>query len=121
MSTRTEVFGLAKAVAVLVALLSVCACQYDPYTLSYATAKPNPEEVIGHWVATDRTLRDLASGHYQNARPTIEVSRDGSIRMTDIPDRWRTESGDGAGQIETFAGTWQLQKYQDRWWGLQLR
>jgi hypothetical protein len=119
-STRTQV-AVAKTLGLVVALLSLCACQYDPYTFSYATSKPDPEEIIGHWIATDATLQNLASGPYQKARPTIDVWGDGSIRMNDIPDTWRADSGEGAGKIETFVGTWQLHKHQDSWWGLELR
>lgn len=121
MNTRCRVTATVKTLGIVVGLLAVCACQYDPYTVSYATSKPDPQEVIGHWVATDATLHDLAGGPYQKARPLIDVSGDGSIRMIDIPDTWRADFGEGAGKIETFAGTWQLDRHQDSWWGLALR
>jgi hypothetical protein len=108
-------------IGVVVALLFLCACQYDPYTFSYATSKPVPKEIVGHWIATEATLHDLASGPYNHARPVIDISEDGSIRMTDIPDTWRADFGKGGGKIETFIGTWQLEKQQDSWWGLDLQ
>jgi hypothetical protein len=120
-STRTPLVVVARTLGVVVALLSLCACQYDPYTFSYATSKPDPEEIIGHWIATDATLQNLGSGRYQKARPTIDVSGDGSIRMNDIPDTWRADFGEGAGKVEAFVGTWQLHKHQESWWGLELR
>ena len=121
MSTRTAAVILVRALGLVVVLLTLCACQYDPYTLSYATSKPNSREITGHWMATDDTLQNLASGPYGKARPTIDVSEDGSIRMNDIPDTWRADFGDGAGKLETFVGTWKLYRHQDSWWGLELR
>lgn len=121
MSTRCRITAAVKTLGAVVGLLSLCACQYDPYTASYATSKPDRKEVIGHWVATDVTLRDLAQSPYQKARPVIDVLEDGSIRMNDIPDTWRSDFGEGAGKIETFVGTWQLDRHQDSWWGLALR
>ena len=29
--------------------------------------------------------------------------------------------GEGAGKVEDFVGTWQLEKHQDSWWGLSVR
>lgn len=120
MNTSSPVGAVVKSLAIAAALLSLCACQYDPYTLSYATSKPDAKEITGHWIATDATLHDFARGPYQKARPVIDVLGDGAIRMNDIPDTWRTAGGEGAGKIETFVGTWQLHKHQDRWWGLAL-
>lgn len=71
--------AVVKTLGIVVGLLFLCACQYDPYTLSYATSKPDLKEIIGHGVATDATLRELARGPYQKARPVIDVSEDGSI------------------------------------------
>jgi hypothetical protein len=103
----------------LVALVS--ACQFDPYTLSYAKAKPNPKEIVGSWIATDDTIEHLSRTPYSKARPTILVAADGSIQMTDIPDTWQNPTGDGKGSLETFVGTWKLDKHQDSWWGLAIQ
>ncbi len=120
MNTRLRIARLRKA-GIALAILLLSACQFDPYTLSYAKTKPDPKDVVGHWIATEATLRDLADGPYKGARPMIEVLRDGSIRMNEIPDVWRAENGRGAGKVEAFIGKWQLQKVQDSWWGLDLR
>ena len=37
----------------------------------HSDAKPDPQEVIGHWIATDATLQDLARGPYKEARLVI--------------------------------------------------
>jgi hypothetical protein len=79
----------------VVLLLSLSACQYDPYTYSYARSKPHLREMIGHWVATDDTLRGFTGGPYEKAHPTIDVLEDGSIRMNDIPDTWQADFGEG--------------------------
>jgi len=118
-STRIQIVAVARTFLV-VALLSLCACQYDPYTVSYATSKPEPDEIIGHWIATDATLQNLASGPYQKARPTIDLAGDGSIRMNEIPDTWRAV-GEGAGKVQAFVGTWQLEKNQDSHRGIVVR
>jgi hypothetical protein len=103
----------------LVAL--VTACQFDPYTLSYAKVKPDLKEIVGSWVATDDTLQQLSRTPYSKARPTISVTADGSIQMADIPDAWRDSSGAGKGSLEAFMGTWKLDKHQDSWWGLAIQ
>ena len=110
--------GRVGGIAVL--LLLLCACQYDPYTYSYATSKPDHREMIGHWVPTDDTLHGLAGSPYEKAHPTLDVLEDGSIRMNDIPDTWQAEFGEGAGKVESFVGTWRLYRHQDSWWGLLL-
>ena len=96
------------------------ACQFDPYTLRYMKTKPDPGNIIGSWVATDATLRDLAGTPYAKARPMISIGADGSITMADIPDTWSDLTGKGKGQLETFVGTWTLDKTSD-WWGVALK
>lgn len=103
-----------------VMLLGTLACQYDPYTFSYTTVKPDVQFVIGSWVATEDTLRSLAHGPYESAHPSIMVHDDGTIEMKDIPDTWRSPFGEGSGKVEEFTGKWKLYKHQDSWWGLQL-
>jgi len=120
-NTPGRVSAAVKILGTVVGLLSLYACQYDPYSVSYATSRPDRREIVGHWMATEETLRDLAQSPYQKAQPVIDVSDDGSIRMSDIPDTWRADFGEGSGKVETFAGTWQLEKHQDSWWGLALR
>ena len=66
-------YRIVRTLGAVVGLASLCACQFDTYTLSYATSKPDHKEVVGHWVATDATLRDLAQSPYQKARPVIEA------------------------------------------------
>ncbi len=107
------------------AIVAVCvagalACQFDPYTASYATSKPKMEDLIGPWRATDATTRDLSKGSYSKLKPKIVLAADGSIRMSEIPDTWRSPFGQGHGQAQDFAGKWKLDHHQDRWWGLLL-
>lgn len=45
MNTRCRVTATVKTLGIVVGLLAVCACQYDPYTVLYATSKPDPQEV----------------------------------------------------------------------------
>jgi hypothetical protein len=91
--------------AVAIGLVSLCACQYDPYTLKYARTKPDPKDIVGSWVATDETVHNLARTPYSKARPTITVGADGTITMRDIPDDWRDPAGDGKGRLEESIGT----------------
>ena len=100
-------------VATVGLLAFVSACQFDPYTLSYAKTKPDLKEIVGSWVATDDTIQHLSRTSYSKARPTISVAADGSIKMADIPDTWRDPTGGGKGSLETFVGTWKLDKHQD--------
>jgi hypothetical protein len=95
------------------------ACQFDWHTLQYAKTKPDPKEIIGSWVATESTLRELSRTAYSAARPTVVLADDATIRMKDIPDAWRDPFGDGHGRLETFSGTWRFYEQQG-WWGLQV-
>jgi len=104
----------------VLALIATCACQFDPYTLSYAKTRPNVKDIVGFWEATERTLRDLSGTKYSAARPTISIASNGTIKMKDIPDAWRDDLGEGKGTLDTFVGKWQLDKHQD-WWGLEIR
>jgi hypothetical protein len=96
-------------------LTLVSACQFDPHSFSYTRHKPDMKTIVGSWVATDDTLRELAHTAYSKARPTISLAVDGAIRMADIPDAWSDGFGDGKGALETFVGTWQLEENQDVW------
>ena len=123
MERRDSPFGMRRSSLAALALVFaaiVTACQYDPYTLSYTRTKPDVKELVGSWIATDSTNLNLERTAYSKARPTIVVSADGAIRMSDIPDAWHDPSGQGKGALETFSGTWLLNKHQD-WWGLEIR
>ena len=60
MGTRPQVIAVSKIFGLVVALLSFCACQYDPYMFSYTTSKPDSKDIIGHWIAIDATIQNLA-------------------------------------------------------------
>src|SRR5262245_19719720 len=102
------------ASAVLGSVL-LSACQFDWYTFSYARTKPDPKEIVGSWIATHNTLRELARTPYSAARPTVVLTEGGAVRMKDIPDAWRDPFGDGHGRVETFSGTWKFYQQQE-WW-----
>ena len=106
--------------AIIAITVALYACQYDPYTSEYATAKPDAVSLIGRWHATQDTLKKLSGGPYGNLKPSIEVLGDGSIRFEDMPNTWKTLSGEGAGKGERFAGRWELAQHQAQWWGLSV-
>jgi hypothetical protein len=101
-------------------VLAVSSCQFDPYTSDYATTQPNPTALIGSWYPTPETVEKLSKSAYSALRPRIDVLKDGSIRLADIPDTWTSPFGEGKGKSEQFAGRWKLTRHQDRWWGLEL-
>lgn len=105
--------------AVVMAAMSSIACQYDPYTASYATQKPERAVLIGTWTITADSLRELGRRGAGALRPQLIVLADGRVRMEDIPNGWRSGVNGPGPQAETFEGRWTLEKHQD-WWGLDL-
>ena len=119
-SSSAKLFFRPGVCVVMAIVPMVASCQYDPYTLSYATTEPDRRDIVGVWTPTDSTLKELSHTAYSTAHPRIEVRADGVIHITDIPDTWQAPFGEGSGKVENFVGDWKLSKHQDSWWGLAL-
>ena len=105
-----------RAVAVLMVLL-VVGCQHDPNTTAYTTAQPKTNDLAGTHVPTTKTLSQIAKeGHYPTASPSIVLTSDGTIVITDIPDWW-VSFGESRGAFDSGRGSWGVVKHQE-WWAL---
>lgn len=115
-----RVSSFRRAIAGVCLLSAVSACQYDPYTSEYATTKPDPSLLVGTWRPTPETRKKLDEGPYTRLDPRIQITAGGEIQMLDVPDTWRSLSGEGTGKADSFAGQWELSRHQDEWWQLSL-
>jgi hypothetical protein len=116
---RASIIGCTAALCLIAA-----GCQYDPYTLSYARAKPPREQLVGTWLATDESLRDL---HLKpRSLPYLDIREDGSISLNGVPAGWRDSPAPPSSdeiertRIDDFRGKWSLTLQQKEWWGLVL-
>jgi len=97
------------------------ACQHDPYTWEYATRQPGVSDLLGAWVATEKTLQDLAAGPFAAHRPSIEVRVDGTIVLRDIPaESLAITSEMGGEQVVNLSASWRLVQIRNKWWSLDL-
>ena len=109
--------GIANGVLIGGALI-FATCQYDPYTARYATARPDPTRLVGLWTATPSSMNRHGRTGTMVVQPQIELLADGTIRMTNVPEGWRSGETVGRGG-DWFDGQWSLEPHQE-WWGLRL-
>lgn len=103
----------------ILALVILAGCQYDPYTSVYTTTQPKTNDVVGVYVPDTNTVALISKeGHYGPASPSITLLDDGTIIITNIPDWWLT-FGEPRGGFDSGRGTWSIQKHQD-WWVLSV-
>jgi hypothetical protein len=103
----------------ILAVVILAGCQYDPYTSVYTTTQPKTNDVVGVYVPDTNTVALISKeGHYGSALPSITLLDDGTIIITNIPDWWRN-FGERHGGFDSGRGTWSIQKHQD-WWALSV-
>jgi hypothetical protein len=96
------------------------ACQYDPYTMSYARKRPDEASLVAVWTPTADTARALATSPSAHLKPRIEIRADGTISIRDTPDAWRSMAETDSGSGVNFEGRWKLKRQQDTWWDITL-
>ncbi len=72
-------------------LLSLSACQYDPFTHNYTTEKPDKSDVIGRYYFERQTIdyqikEFLEPNSNRIANPMILINPDGTYEFNNIPD-----------------------------------
>jgi hypothetical protein len=106
--------------SIILLVVFLAGCPYDPYTSVYTTKQPNSNDVIGVYVADTNTLALIAKeGHYSAVSPSITLSSGGEIIITNIPDWWLASFGKPQGGFDSGCGHWSIQKHQ-KWWGLSV-
>lgn len=105
---------------VLIAIVLLSGCQYDPYAYEYTSRQPNQESVIGRYVPDDESKQRLRT------RFGIELSPDCEFVLNDnqtfvarsLPHCWYQTFECGPGP-ESWSGTWAVEKDQE-WWAVGL-
>ncbi len=103
----------------ILTVVILAGCQYDPYTSVYTTTQPKTNDVVGVYVPDTNTVTLISKeGRYSPASPSITLLNDGTITITNIPDWWLT-FGEPHGGFDSGHGTWSIQKHQE-WWALSV-
>jgi hypothetical protein len=112
---------LIRALLFLVALLFAGCPAVDFNELDFTRSKPKQEELVGVWVPTSDTQRDIRK-HYPQAEHEIVFRPDGTYSFTNMPDWWRKGTGESGGKFESFSGKWALSQGKNGWtiWEISL-
>jgi hypothetical protein len=103
----------------LMAFMVVGACRFDPYPSNYAKVKPIPDEVVGRWVATADTAKQLAARGLSHLRPRIMLEPGGLVTILDVPDEWSSAEGQPP-RVPEYRGRWKLAADSHGKWGILL-
>jgi hypothetical protein len=90
--------------------------------LSYTRKKPNQADVIGTWVPTATTVKDLREvGGYVISKHELILRADGTFTMVNMPDWWSGRNEPKKG-FESGSGKWQLLQDNNVWtvWDIEL-
>ena len=91
--------------------------------LSFTRTKPNPSDLVGTWVPTDATIKDMKEqGAYTISIHQLILRADGTFEMINIPDWWKDGFGQSKKGFESGLGKWQLYEDRDPWtvWAVEL-
>jgi hypothetical protein len=91
--------------------------------LHFARQKPNEADLIGKWVPTAQTLKDMrANGRYAISTHELLLNPDKSFSMKNMPDWWATSGGESKGSFQSASGKWALlsKDTSDHDWGIDL-
>jgi hypothetical protein len=91
--------------------------------LSFTRKKPNPADLIGTWVPTEQTIKDLRKdGNYTISRHELIFRAEGAFTMVNMPDWWSNGFGNSNRGFESGSGTWKLFQDHDPWtvWAIEL-
>jgi hypothetical protein len=103
-------FGRASAVrvcAVLLIVLVVPSCQYDPYAHLFTTQKPKAADVVGHFVLTEQTIVTGGLSAMNGKRCYVDLRPDGTFDAANIPP-FDGATDDFANRLVSGSGTWQI-------------
>jgi len=101
--------------ALLVALVSgMCMCP-NLDSESFARVRPEVGALSGRYTPTSETLRQIGAQGYPAAEIAVVLQPDGVLLLCNLPDGWRSSSGEPAGGLDTGRGHWRLVQQQERW------
>jgi hypothetical protein len=110
----------------LALLLSGCINNgFEWSELSWTRTKPNLSDLVGTWVPTDATIKDMKEqGGYTISVHHLILRADGTFEMTNMPDWWKDGFGKSKKGLESGLGNWQLHEDpQGPWsaWAVELQ
>lgn len=91
--------------------------------LSFTRDKPNQLDLLGTWVPTAATIKDLRErGGYIVSKHELILRADGTFTIVNMPDWWKDGVGQSRRSFESGAGTWRLSKDHNPWtvWSVEL-
>jgi hypothetical protein len=106
--------------AVVITIVLLAGCQYNPFAHEFTSRRPDQETVIGRYVPDDETKRRLSSRFAIEVSPECEfvLNGDRTFVARGLPRCWYKAFECGPG-TETWEGTWAIEKNQE-WWAIGL-
>jgi len=105
-------------------LLSACINNgIEKSELSWTRTKPDPSDLVGIWVPTDATIKDMKEkGDYTISIHQLILRADGTFQMINMPDWWKDGFGKSKKGFESSRGKWQLYEDRNPWtvWAIKL-
>jgi len=108
---------------ILCFLLSGCPA-VDLQELDFTRKKPEIQDLVGVWVPTKETAKEiLERGRYPSANTYLELRDDNTFVIHEMPDWWSDSAGESHGKFESRSGTWTLKEDENVWtiWRISLR
>ena len=114
---------ISKYAFVLLFLLPIVGCwalSDAMETERFAKNKPEMKVMAGKWVPTPETIQWMGEvGNYPKVETSLELSKDGTFQLINMPDWCYTKNGISERQVFRASGKWELVKNED-WWFLSL-
>ncbi len=96
------------SLCLLIGLLLIgCGSEWREFT--FTKAKPRKSDLIGTWVPTSETLKDMKNrGKYSISKHELILRADGSFSLINMPDWWKDGFGVSKKGFESGSGTWDV-------------
>jgi hypothetical protein len=91
--------------------------------LSFTRNMPDRADVIGTWVPTAATVKDLRqAGGYAVSKHELILRADGTFAMVNMPDWWASGFGQSGKRFESGSGSWKFYRDHNAWtvWAIEL-
>jgi len=114
----------------LILLLAVAGCQYDPHAHLYTTEKPEATNVVGRYVLTSQTLTSGGKAALGGRVSSVDLRGDGTFVASNVPP-WQEGfpatnffatliSGSGTWRIDSVGSVDDGTKPLKTYWGVYL-
>ena len=84
-------------------------CGSEWRELTFTKTKPEKSNLVGTWVPTSATLKDMQNrGKYSISKHELILRSDGSFSLINMPDWWTDGFGVSKKGFESGSGTWDV-------------